>query len=59
MKDWYVFFDMDGVLADFDKGIRELCNISPHKQDEADPEADKKMWDAVKGVEHFYDLLEK
>ena len=22
-----IFFDMDGVLADFDRGVRELCRM--------------------------------
>jgi len=24
-----IYFDMDGVLADFDRGVVELCNMQP------------------------------
>jgi len=24
-----IYFDMDGVLADFAKGVRELCGMEP------------------------------
>ena len=61
-----IYFDMDGVLADFKKGIRELCGIEPPPQPEEVPEEEKEavkkandeMWQLVKGVDHFYDQLE-
>ena len=53
-----IFFDMDGVLADFDRGIRELCGIPSLNQEAADKAADERMWAAVRDTDHFYDRLE-
>lgn len=53
-----IYFDMDGVLADFDRGVRELCHIDPQDQMTATPEDSRKLWDKVRQVEHFYDRLE-
>ena len=53
-----IFFDMDGVLADFNRGIKELCSLPPLKQESEDKAADDRMWDAVRDTEHFYDRLE-
>ena len=53
-----IYFDMDGVLADFEGGVKMLTGQGfgqpgdrPTKQDEA-------MWAAIKEVPHFYDKLE-
>lgn len=53
-----IYFDMDGVLADFDRGVIELANGTPRNQLHSSPEEDKILWDAVRSVEHFYDKLE-
>lgn len=54
-----IYFDMDGVLADFERGVRELCGMEPPKQnEEVDPEVDEEMWKRIKEVDHFYDKLE-
>ncbi len=61
-----IYFDMDGVLADFSNGIRKLCGIEPPPQPEDVPEEEKeatkiandKMWEKVRVVDHFYDKLE-
>lgn len=53
-----IYFDMDGVLADFDRGIRELCHMDSLNQAHKSKEADDAMWEAVKNVAHFYDKLE-
>ncbi len=53
-----IYFDMDGVLADFDRGVRELCHREPLNQMTSTPEEDLKLWDAIRPIEHFYDLLE-
>ena len=54
-----IYFDMDGVLADFDRGVVELCGIDTSAQgDGFDPRLDDLMWEKIKGVDHFYDKLE-
>lgn len=53
-----IYFDMDGVLADFDRGIKEICHLIPLDQVNKKPEDDDKMWEAVKEAGHFYDMLE-
>ena len=55
-----IYFDMDGVLADFERGVRELCGIEPPDQNAKhhDPGADDKMWEAIKNSANFYDHLE-
>lgn len=53
-----IYFDLDGVLADFDRGVHELCGIdSPvHRDDQGFD--DREMWDAIRRIEHFYDKLD-
>jgi len=53
-----IYFDMDGVLADFDGGIRNLCHMEPVKQKKEENEETYRMWDSVRSIEHFYDRLE-
>ena len=54
-----IYFDMDGVLADFERGIREICGVEPIPQgDSRDQEKEDKMWNLVKEAGHFYDMLE-
>ncbi len=53
-----IYFDMDGVLADFNRGIRELCGVEPLDQESKTPAQDDEMWLKVKEVDHFYDKLE-
>lgn len=55
-----IYFDMDGVLADFERGIREICGLKVLYQNEknySQAEEDK-MWLSVKEADHFYDRLE-
>ena len=49
---------MDGVLADFDRGVIELAKGKPRNQLHSTTEEDKRLWDAVRRVDHFYDKLE-
>ena len=50
---------MDGVLADFDRGVRELCNMNPLPQSEDQPFGyDDELWSKVRDVRRFYDKLE-
>ena len=53
-----IYFDMDGVLANFEKGLRDLCGIEPVEQGKANSKLDDIIWDAVRNVDHFYDKLE-
>lgn len=55
-----IYFDMDGVLADFDRGVIELCGLTPLSQNakHRDEAKDDAMWAEVKKVDHFYDVLE-
>ena len=57
-----IHFDMDGVLADFQRGVRELACAEPSDQDAVNSREGEKedlaMWDAIRKVDHFYDRLE-
>lgn len=54
-----IYFDMDGVLADFDRGVRELCNMEPLPQSENLPAGyDDELWSKVRETGHFYDKLD-
>ena len=54
-----IFFDMDGVLADFDRGVEELCHMAPQDVNgKRDSQRDDEMWHKIKEVGHFYDKLE-
>jgi len=51
---------MDGVLADFDRGVSELCGLVPQSLNSAhrSQEEDDRMWQQIKKIDHFYDKLE-
>jgi len=53
-----IYFDMDGVLADFDRGVEELAGFSKLDQSDASAGQDDAMWEAIRAVPHFYDKLE-
>jgi len=54
-----IYFDMDGVLADFDKGVNELCHMKATSQNKnPDKEYDDLMWEAIRKIDHFYDRLD-
>ncbi len=53
-----IYFDMDGVLADFDRGLREMCSMEPVNQMTRTAEQRKMLWSRVSKVSHFYDRLE-
>ena len=52
-----IYFDMDGVLADFEGGVRNLCRLEPVSQGRIGPE-EELMWDGIRQVPHFYDRLD-
>ena len=59
MKVRKIYFDMDGVLADFDRGVRELCGmVSQDPNGEQDEAWDDLMWEKIREIGHFYDRLE-
>ena len=53
-----IYFDMDGVLADFDRGVEELAGFEHLNQADTTEEQDNAMWAAIAKVERFYDKLE-
>lgn len=54
-----IYFDMDGVLANFDEGVRTLCGMEPLPQNaERTPGYDDALWAHIRKVPHFYNLLE-
>lgn len=57
-RDVHVYFDMDGVLANFDRGVRELCHREPLVQGKCTEEETNALWEDVKVVPHFYAQLE-
>lgn len=54
-----IYLDMDGVLADFDRGVQEMCHMKSSSQNgKPDPAYDDRMWEAIRAVGHFYGKLE-
>ena len=51
-----IYFDLDGVLADFDRGVEELCGL-PRLNQEIEDIRELQMWDAIRQIPHFYDRL--
>ena len=54
-----IYLDMDGVLADFENGVRRFCGMEPLMQEkEGQNDAEDIMWEKIRDTEHFYDRLE-
>ena len=54
-----IYLDMDGVLADFQRGVKELCHMEALSQNgKRDLKQDDLMWDAIRNTDHFYNRLE-
>lgn len=58
MKIEKIYFDMDEVLADFNRGVRKLCHMEPVDQTMSTKEDDDALWSAIRDAGHFYDKLE-
>lgn len=58
MKDIHVYIDMDGVLADFDNGVRRLCHREPLNQSCCTHAETDALWDDIRQVPHFYAQLD-
>ena len=52
-----IYFDMDGVLADFERGVKEMCGMEVPPQDPKYDSENDMMWERIRQVEHFYDRL--
>lgn len=53
-----VFFDLDGVMADFDRGAKELCGYAPAMQGTGGPEEEERLFTALRKARHFFYQLE-
>ncbi len=53
-----IYFDMDGVLADFRKGVRDLCGIEAPDQGNSTDVDDERMYDGMRRTDRFYLRLE-
>lgn len=53
-----IYFDLDGVLADFDRGVEELAGFDRNGADANSNVQDDEMWKAIAKVPNFYDKLE-
>ena len=56
MKVTKIYFDMDGVLVDFDRGVVELCHMEPKEQDTDQAHA-AEMWKRMSQIDHYYAQL--
>lgn len=49
-----IYFDMDGVLADFNRGVHDLCDMEPSDLNNPDETHDNNMWEEIRKVGDFY-----
>jgi len=53
-----IYLDMDGVLANFDKGVIDLLGLTPLVQGASTKEENDILWKHVAKYGHFYNDLE-
>ncbi len=54
-----IYIDMDGVLADFDRGVVELAGgVLPYEKNGKKVGIGSEMWEKVRQIDNFYDKLE-
>ena len=54
-----IYFDMDGVLANFNKGVIDLLHLKPINQsDPFDYKKTNALYAKMRTVDHYYDMLE-
>ena len=54
-----IYFDMDGVLANFNKGVINLLHLKPINQsDPFDYKKTNALYAKMRTVDHYYDMLE-
>ena len=49
-----IYFDMDGTLADFEGGVRDICGITASDKDHPNEEQDNRMWEGIRDAGNFY-----
>ncbi len=45
---------MDGVLADFDRGVKEICHMEPVKYGQRNDAEVMELWERVKKAKNYY-----
>ena len=53
-----IYFDMDGVLADFNRGVEDILGLKAIDQSNKTEAQDDEMFATMREHEHFYDELE-
>ena len=54
-----IYFDMDGVLANFNKGVIDLLHLKPINQsDPFDYKKTNALYAKMRTVDHYYNMLE-